>query len=190
MTDTAPFDGRGNLLSYVTYWQETQPGFDPTLRHRVLTDPAIHEAALAWIVEGARRWYAADKVLPPPPVEVKKATSQWKHDSNYAARFIEEMLEPDPDAAVRAADVFKLFTAWAASNGMRPWVDRRFWQRARAHEYFTNGIAEKADGSVRTAGWTIYLATGQTEPQPKPSERLVTGVRFTADAADLVDRMP
>src|SRR5690606_10180957 len=43
-----------------------RPG-DPTLKSRVLTDPAIHRAALAWIVEGARRWYENGKVIPKAP---------------------------------------------------------------------------------------------------------------------------
>src|SRR5690606_27922514 len=45
---------------------------DHGLRARVQRDQDVHAAALAWIVEGAKRWFAAGQITPPPPPTVER----------------------------------------------------------------------------------------------------------------------
>ena len=40
---------------------------DPGLRDRLLTSPKAQQAVLRWLVDGARAWYAADRVMPLSP---------------------------------------------------------------------------------------------------------------------------
>src|SRR5699024_10348410 len=48
---------------------------DPGLRDRLRDNKTVREAVLAWIVAGAVRWYAANKVMPPEPASVVQATN-------------------------------------------------------------------------------------------------------------------
>lgn len=110
---------------------------DPTLRDRCRTDPAIQTAALAWLVEGARRWYEADKVMPPLPVRVELDTLEWRKESDMALSFIQEHLVIDPESHVRTADVRDMLNRWLAAQGMHAWNDKTVTTRLGGHDEFT-----------------------------------------------------
>lgn len=146
---------------------------DPTLRARLRdSEERQHEAVLAWLVNGSRRWYEAGKVLPQMPEPVRADTEIWRHGSNKAVAFLDEFLEPAEGYAVPTAQVFEAFTIWARSNGQRQWTADTFWTRAEQHAWFRSGKADRPRNPSRTERWTIQ---GQ-----KPARaRLVTGVRWT-----------
>lgn len=151
---------------------------DPTLRDRVKHDPKVHEAALAWIVEGAKAWYAAGKVFPPQPSRVQKDTLDWKAESNPAIKFLNENFEPDETSAVKTTDMFTEFTRWCADNGKRKFRDQVFWSRVAQHDWFRSGEVTKTKNPVRTSGWDVWNPMGETLPE---AARLVTGIRPIED---------
>lgn len=155
---------------------------DPTLRKRILEGKeGQHEAVLSWLVDGAIAWYDSGEVIPPAPDSVKADTTKWRYDANHAARFLDERYEPDPDCAVRSADIYADFVEWADQRGIRKWGEKLFWTRARQHEWFLTSEVEKPDSSVRTSSWEVHTLGGVlTEHQVKGRERLVTGIRPTA----------
>jgi putative DNA primase/helicase len=164
------------LFPYTFDGSDPEHPNDPTLRKRILEgDSGQHEAVLAWLVDGAAVWYDSGQVIPPAPDSVKTDTSKWRHDANYAAQFMDEMLELAPDSAVRSSDVYAAFQDWAESKGVRRWGERLFWTRARQHEWFTDGEIEKPDTSSRTAGYRVRSSGGNPI---KPRERLVIGARM------------
>ena len=71
---------------------------DPGLRLRLATDPAASSTVLAWLVEGARRWYEhqARGVLPEPPAGVVADTRAWQGESDQVLAYITERLRFDP----------------------------------------------------------------------------------------------
>ncbi|SCK37228.1 phage/plasmid primase, P4 family, C-terminal domain-containing protein [Streptomyces sp. WMMB 714] len=148
---------------------------DPNLRDRIKAgEDGQHEAALAWLVEGAKRWYQAGRVAPAVPERVRRDTQAWKSKANDAIRFLDETFEPATGHAVRSTDVFEMFKAWAEARGVRPWNDQVFWSRAQQHSWFLSGDAEKTNGVVRTRNWTVYGGA-------KDRERLVTGIRLLGE---------
>jgi P4 family phage/plasmid primase-like protien len=75
---------------------------DMTLRERVRTDKRVWEAALAWAVEGARKWYAADMVFPTLPEQVEKDTLEWRKESDLILSFIGDCLKFDWNSHILA----------------------------------------------------------------------------------------
>lgn len=146
---------------------------DPTLRKRILDGAAgQHEAALAWLVDGAAVWYDSQEILPAAPESVRDDTTKWRYDSNHAARYLDERYEHDPDSAVVSSDVYLNFQDWAAERGIRKWGEKLFWQRARQHDLFIDGSVEKPDSVSRTRGKHVH-SSGPV----KDRERLVLGLR-------------
>jgi putative DNA primase/helicase len=115
---TADTDGRG----------------DPTLRARCCANPEVWAAALAWMVEGARRWYAADKIMPEPPQQVAADTREWRVESDQVLAYADERLVFDPGWHVMALDLLDEVNAWLTSRGHRPWSDKTLAARFGEHD--------------------------------------------------------
>jgi phage/plasmid-associated DNA primase len=148
---------------------------DVTLRDRVKSGAdGQHEAALAWIVAGARAWYDNHRALPEMPEDVRKASLAWRYESNHAARFLEDTFKPDAGSAVRTEDVFWLFQEWAKSHGLRPWNDQTFWKRATQHDWFkTRKVAKERP--LTPDAWNVQRVRWDGRETARPA--LLTGVQ-------------
>lgn len=125
---TGPNDRRGDL----------------NLRQRVKTDERVTEAVLAWLVEGSRRWYAADRIMPPVPAEVERDTLEWRKESDLILSFISDVLEFDWNSHIYAPELREVFNKYLADKGHREWTERTFVGRFGGHdECARNGVARK-----------------------------------------------
>jgi putative DNA primase/helicase len=99
---------------------------DPGLRQRVKDDPAVSAAVLAWMVEGARRWYEhADRgELPAPPATVLADTRAWRGESDQVLAYITERLRIDATRHVAGIDLLCDINGWLAERGHREWTPR------------------------------------------------------------------
>lgn len=79
------------------------------------------QAVLAWLVEGARRWYANDRTMPEPPTQVIADTLQWRKDNDLVLAFVEDHMVVEADAAVLCTDLLGVFTEWLATRGHNKW---------------------------------------------------------------------
>jgi putative DNA primase/helicase len=107
---------------------------DPNLRDRVKREPAIHRAALAWIVIGAHRWYSGDRVIPAAPAQVVKDTEDWRAGSDLILGYWREQLIPELEVHVMSTDMYADFTDWLRSHGHPEWSERTFVERFRDHQ--------------------------------------------------------
>jgi P4 family phage/plasmid primase-like protien len=109
---------------------------DLGLRDRVKTDPAVHSAVLAWLLDGAWAWYASGKQMPAPTTEVEAQTDAWRYDSDTVHAYWAERLEPADGYAVLASDLLGDFNEWAARTKAQnnAWSDRTFKSRFGDHE--------------------------------------------------------
>ena len=48
---------------------------------------------------------------------MQRATEKYQYDSDKMTRFVEEMLEFDPDGEVRTEDVYREYRDWCQRNG-------------------------------------------------------------------------
>lgn len=123
---------------------------DAGLRDRVRTDPAVQEAALAWMVEGARRWYVNGNRMPAQPESVKADTDEWRMDSDLVFRYFDEWLVADPDSWVSRGEFTDHFNAWLKSDRHQAWNHKTVMQRFGDHEVFKNHHIEATSIKPRT----------------------------------------
>jgi P4 family phage/plasmid primase-like protien len=117
---------------------------DPGLRDRVRHGADQHEAALAWLVEGAKRWYATDRVMPEPPAAVKESTQLWRDGVDLLGRWLDDSQEFDPTRHVMSVEAFEDFTKWLGASGNRQWSDQTFTARLSQHpKAEQNGVIKK-----------------------------------------------
>lgn len=124
--------------------EHTRPG-DPGLRERLrLGEQGQHEAVLAWVVEGARRWFANGKQFPPLPPQVEADTLEWRKDTDLVLGYADEHLRFDPDAVVLATDLFEHFNAWLRGRGQAEWGDTTLSRRFGEHTLVTDhGVSKR-----------------------------------------------
>jgi P4 family phage/plasmid primase-like protien len=120
-----------------------KPG-DGTLRQRLATDERVPAAVLAWAVEGARKWYAAGQIMPPPPKRVEDDTLDWRRESDLVLSFIGDVLTFDWNSHVLAKELHEVFNKYLEDKGHREWTDRTFVSRFGSHdECARNGVQRK-----------------------------------------------
>lgn len=146
---------------------------DPTLRQRVET-PAVMEAALAWAVEGAQRWYAADRIMPGLPDQVVADTMEWRQKSDPILKFANENLEFDRESHITGAELTDAFMSFLESERSKPWSAKTFVSRFGGHDLCSrNGVAYKL----------IKARAGRSTRKPNlsvsASYKAWLGVRFT-----------
>ncbi|WP_086559900.1 phage/plasmid primase, P4 family [Streptomyces africanus] len=120
-----------------------KPG-DGTLRQRLATDERVSAAVLAWAVEGARKWYAAGQIMPPPPKRVEDDTLEWRKESDLILSFIGDCLTFDWNSHILARELHEVFNRYLEDKGHREWTDRTFVSRFGSHdECARNGVQRK-----------------------------------------------
>jgi len=123
-----------------------------TSRYR-LRDPAVKRAldtadpgVLAWMVEGAARWFDAGAIMPPMPKRVAADTLAWRHEADPVLSYADERLVVGRDAAgwaVAAADLASDFNAYIEARGHRPWSLQTINARFAGHEALRDAVRRR-----------------------------------------------
>lgn len=144
---------------------------DPNLVVRLgQGDPAV----LAWLVEGARRWYAAGRILPKPPKKVARDTSDWREDADPVMSYARDRLEVAEGYAIGAADLASDFATFLESRTMKPWNDQTVAQRFAGHAALP-GVERR----VVTFGPDVIPSRPPLMMRPMPTTtKAWVGVRF------------
>lgn len=121
---------------------------DPGLRGRLKFGAAQQEALLAWLVEGAMRYYAANETMPEVPASVARDTEEWRHGQNPLDQFLQEMVEPEDGYCIAGTDLFVEYTSWLATNGHAKWSDQLLAERMRASELVASWGATKKPTNI------------------------------------------
>lgn len=116
---------------------------DPTLRERLLADEAAQRAALRWLVDGARRWYDAGRVMPPTPPAVAEATRAWRTESDLILAYFDDRLVASHADHVMTTELLRDFNDWLAARGHRAWSDKTFVARFGEHDELAQYHIEK-----------------------------------------------
>jgi hypothetical protein len=161
---------------------------DDTLRRRVKDDRAVHTAVLAWLVAGARRWYATGTGKTPLPAAVAADTADWRSQADPITSYVSEHLVLDPDGWIPAPDLRNHFSLWLAANNKPQWSAQLFSDRMSAYEWVTGDfvshkkvktgprratVSQAPAGSIsgRTLGTTEWAWVGmrfRTPQDPDP----------------------
>jgi P4 family phage/plasmid primase-like protien len=122
---------------------------DPDMEYAHL-DPAVRSAALVWMVEGARRWYARGRRMLPNPERVVTVTRAWRAETDLVLGFIDDCVVFGPDEFTTGPQILAAFNAWLDERGHRPWTDKTFAGRFGAHDMVQS--ARVTQGRKRTGG--------------------------------------
>ena len=149
---------------------------DPSLRDRIggSADPAV----LAWLVQGARIWYARQRMMPEAPERVVRDTNGWRYNADPVMKYVSDALELDEGSAIWVRDLAKDFNAWQEAEGMQQWSARTIASRFAGHEMLPN-VVKKAV----SFGLTVKPSRPQYSLQaPPPKAEAWLGVRFRTSA--------
>lgn len=164
--------------------EHERPG-DAGIKRRI-AEKAQREAMLAWLIEGARRWYEADRAMPDHPAEVQQATRAWREESDAIMRYWSERLVADYDSHVISTELMDDLNRFLGEIGQQAWSQKTAADRFGAHEETkSHKIAKQRirrrpglSRPVRSSGdhW------GNTHPEPASQYFAWVGVRFATDA--------
>jgi len=104
---------------------------------QALSTQAAQKAALAWLIEGARRWYdswAAGEPIP-TPAAVREATERWRQDTDEILSWFQESLISEPGAWIWTSVAYESFRQHATRNNPSGSVMKQklFTQRLVGH---------------------------------------------------------
>lgn len=163
-------------------WVEGDLTGDPTLKAK-LKDQRAHEAALAWLVQGALRWYGADRTLTAfvdPPV-VADATTKWRHDSDTLLRFLTDSCEFDTDWWVSTQDLYKAFVEFCKETNQGIASETTFKKRLMGHTGLPGRLTDvrrRPSQGQRSERFLDPFSTQRTATSPT---RGIEGLRFKRD---------
>jgi putative DNA primase/helicase len=108
---------------------------DKTLKRR-LSDPDNLAGVLAWAVEGARRWYAAESTNGLPyPDKIKRSTAAHREELDFIGRFIAECCKDAPASFIRNSTLYPAYETWCHDNGVTAKKQRAFSQALKNKGY-------------------------------------------------------
>lgn len=80
------------------------------LKDRMTESPSgQHEAVLAWLVQGAIKWYANGMKLDPIPKEIVESTREWRLSQDVIGSFLNENVELKPGTCIAFDDLLACF---------------------------------------------------------------------------------
>lgn len=153
---------------------------DPHLRNRMEESPTGQlEAVLAWLVEGAKMWYAENRVLPDFPSSVAENMRVWRAASDPLQDYVSNQLEKDAGSAVHVRDLYEDFAEWQMNEGHPLWNERTFANRFRQHEGVKSlGITDERMSPSSKKELRTLSRRDQMEPIPTGQIRVWSGIRF------------
>ena len=136
-----------------------------------------HEAVLAWLVEGAKRWYKNGRVLPKPPQTVLRDTQAWRAEADLICGYITDRLVSERNRKVLTTELYQDFCSWIEGRGHSKWSDQTFTARFTGHSMVEAAKVEKTRTTDLTGLDRLPGAFGSISKQPQ----VWNGVRFRKD---------
>ena len=153
---------------------------DPGLRERLAAGrEGQHRTVLAWLVSGAERWYAEERVMPMVPAVVEGDTARWRGESDMIFGFIRDELVFDASAFVLSSELYAKFGAWLNERGSRPWSEKTFGSRFQGHEAVSRGRVDKARRRLPDPGLSRPVGIPRSNLAAQPW--VWSGLRFRTD---------
>lgn len=150
---------------------------DLSLRPRLLAgDDDRASAVLAWLVEGARRWYAEGEAPMPPSVAAD--TDAWRREADEIRSFLTDTVEFDPNARALSSDLYLAYAEWAANHGRRVRDDADFTSVLESHSLtLQHRLTKKRTAALEgISRWPGHGAV--TPPIGAARARVWQGLRF------------
>lgn len=102
----------------------------------------IAEAALAWAVEGAVKWYKNQKQEPEIPEVMRKAANEWRSRQDKISTWWEEWMVEDENSFVLIPDLYETYKRSVADSGKETESKQKFMAALAEHAIFQKAGAE------------------------------------------------
>lgn len=191
-----PFTFKKPGLPLDNVWERTG---DPALAY-ACNDSEVRSAALAWMAEGAREWYARGKMMLETPERVERETREWRSETDLILGFSDECLRFTPDAFTQTQEMLTAFNEWSGERGHRPWNDRTFATRFGSHDTIRGAKVTQGRFTIKgkqQRGWSgVEISqegrdpfTGEMDVPPVEPPSIFDGEELTnpMGSADLED---
>ncbi len=158
---------------------------DEGLRDRCATNPEVWAACLAWLIDGARKWYEGGRVMPQPPARVVADTRSWRGESDLILAYVSDRISLDPASHVTSADLLADFNRWLKDRGHPAWSDRTFVTRFGSHDELGRSVTRKK--SRAKSGLSrppLAWDSSEFRNEPGSSYQAWFGVKFGAPPPD------
>lgn len=160
---------------------------DRSLPGRLATRSA-REAALAWLVQGAVRWYREGLSDLNTPKTVQDATLAWRGESDVVLKFFSEMLVPAAGSHIASTDMLKAFNDFMGDLSQAAWSSKTMVGRMKDHAAFRKSGIESTRVRAGQGAHPVASRKGSSEyhlPSLPAQYAAFTGVRFRTEADDL-----
>ena len=128
VTDPSVFDsGRVKVVPFNRHFAEAEQ--DKGLKKKLRKAENL-SGILNWCLDGL--WMMQETGLDAPPA-VREATAQYRRDSDKIARFVDEMMEPDPHGEIRTEEAYQQYQDWCSRNGHKAENMASWKQAMEAH---------------------------------------------------------
>ena len=132
---------------------------DRNLRDYLQHDPGAQSAILAWVVSGARDWFAAGRL--DAPECVIRRTAVWRGDTDRVGAWIEDECILDPDAWTASTELQASVNEWWRVNVQDEGWPAPSLLASLGEELRGRGCEQSRQGHHRTRGWQgIGLRSG------------------------------
>ena len=166
------------------YVDSPKRGTDERLIDESLVDAIetreVQEAILAWLVAGARQYYASGQHVLAPTEAMRAAKEGWMNGADALADFFGKMLIEDPDAMVPWTHLYAAFCDNQRESNGAQWNNATLKNSVVSHRIFS----KFKFGKLRTTGMSVYRDKYGNGPEVPKGGRVagLRGLRFRTPA--------
>ena len=149
-------DGIWRRLVVIPFRNRFEVGSDPTLMADLKAEA---DGILAWLIEGAKAWYASGRVLVTPAAWVQ-ATRDYRSEQDDISAFVAAQCTKKAAAFVGATELYDAFRCWCLEEDREALTQQEFGARL-----MTTGLVERRRKG-KANRWH-YVGLALRHPAPK-----------------------
>ena len=104
---------------------------------------AERSGILNWMLDGLEAWHREGLE---PPQAVREATAEYRTEEDILGEFLEESVDPVPNASVPSSDMYGAYTEWCERNG----------EKTRSQRWLSLRLEERGYERVRTKTGRVW----------------------------------
>lgn len=156
---------------------------DPRVKHGLSRDIEVQKAALAWIVEGAVRFYERGMKAGPAPEVVRSGTDSWRRESDLFGSFFEQELTPAKGYAVSSSEILAAYNEFLESLGKNAVSDTHIAGRISSMP----GCRQVERKNIRRTAKALTISSLQPVTALPERFRAYVGLRWRTDEEKAAD---
>lgn len=143
----------------------------------------VQEAILAWLISGAREYYAAGQHVQAPTEAMRAAKKEWMSGADVLTDFFDKMLIEDEESMIPWSHLYAAFCDNQRENNGAQWNNATLKNSVASHRIFS----KFKFGKLRTTGMSLYRDKYGNGPVAPTGGRAagLRGVRFRTPADEI-----